>query len=432
MKNIFRPLLPIDDKIAFIRKNTIGKHRHKYFDFTASGLGFKPIEKRAMEVLKTYANIHSKESYNAEITQKYYEYARKNLVKLLDLSDEFVILPCAFGASGAIKKFQELIGLYIPPATKKRYNIKLDKLPLVIVGPYEHHSNEVSFREALCEIKRVRLDKNGLFDINHFESILIQNAHRQIICSISAASNVTGIITPYKTISNLARKYKALICFDGASSSAYFNLSCKYYDAMYLAPHKLLGGVGSCGLLVMKKDLICTDIAPSFAGGGTVTYVNANEHYYQEQIQAREDAGTPPIMQLIKASLAYQLRNEIGFKSIKKRKEKIKKIFLQELKKIPNCIIYGNESVKTLGIISFNIKHLNAYDLCSKLSTKYHYQTRAGCSCAGPYGHELLGLKIVKPDQKPGWLRVSLHFTHSKKEVLKLTKSIKEISNILS
>lgn len=428
-KDIFRPFFDKNTNILdFIRYNTIGKHKKEYFDYTASGLAFRQIENRLRDVLETYANTHSKEASNADATSNYYELARQNLAKSLGLTEDFVVLPSGCGTTAAIKKLQEILGLYIPPATKKRYDINIDKskLPLVIVGPYEHHSNEVSFREALCEIKRVNLTDDGLIDLNHLKEILERNKHRELIASFCIASNVTGIITPYKEISKILREYNAMVCFDAAASSPYLNVPCELYDAIFMSPHKLLGGPGSCGILVIKKTFVDTELSPTFAGGGTVEYVNKETHTYQKSIELREDAGTPGILQLIKASLAYQLRNEIGFDFIKKQKNELKNIFINGIKEIPNCEIYGNLEEENLGIISFNIKGLDPYILCSRLSQNDGYQTRAGCSCAGPYGHDLLGIQNVSILNKPGWLRISIHFSQTKEDILNLIEAIKK------
>ena len=431
-KNIFRPFFNENtDILNFIRYNTIGKNKKEYFDYTASGLGFRQIENRIHDVLETYANTHSKEASNADKTTNYYEKARINLAHNLELTDDFAILPSGCGSTAAIKHFQELLGLYIPPATKKRFNFEIDEknAPLVIVGPYEHHSNEVSFREALCETQRVNLDKDGLVDLNHLKEILEKNKNREIIASFCIASNVTGIITPYEEISKILRAYNAIICFDAAASSPYMNIPCHLFDAMFMSSHKLLGGPGSCGLLVIRKDLIDTSIAPTFAGGGTVEYVNKNLQLYQKEIEAREDAGTPGILQLIRASLAYQLRNEISFDFIKKQKDELKEFLINELKKIPNCVIYGNQEAQNIGIISFNIRGLSPYDLCNKISSQDGFQTRAGCSCAGPYGHDLLGIEKLDRTNRPGWVRVSIHFSQTKDDIKNLVESIKKVIN---
>jgi len=429
-KNIYRPFFDKNtNTLDFIRYNTIGKSKKEYFDYTASGLAFRQIENRIRDVLETYANTHSKESANANITNQYYNEAIQSIHNSLELNDDFSIIPSGCGATAAIKKFQEIMGLYIPPATKKRYNISIPKeqMPLVIVGPYEHHSNEVSYREAFCQLKRISLKEDGLINLEELEETLKANQNREIIGSFCIASNVTGIITCYKEISNLLRKYNAKVCFDAAASSPYMNVDCNYYDAMYISPHKLLGGPGSCGLLIIKNDLVDTDISPTFAGGGTVMYVNSKTQEYDKNITARETAGTPGILQLIRAALAYQLRNEIGFEFIIKQKEQLVKHFLSELKNIKDITIYGNLNSKNIGIISFNIGELNPYDICTALSKNAGIQTRAGCSCAGPYGHDLLGIESKEVmEEKPGWLRISIHYSQTIEDINNLLNAIKE------
>ncbi|AXX93685.1 aminotransferase [Malaciobacter molluscorum LMG 25693] len=423
-KDLFRKILDSKD----IKKHIIGQHKNLYFDYTASGLAFEPIEARINEVLQTYANTHSKEASMANTTNNYFEEARENLKRMFELDGEFTILPNGCGATAAIKHFQEIMGIYIPPATKQRFNIQVDKskLPLVLVGPYEHHSNDVSFREALCEKIRINLDKNGLVDLNHLEELLKKNKHREIIGSFCIASNVTGIISDYKNISKLLRKYNAIVCFDAAASSPYMNVPCEYYDAMFVSPHKLLGGPGSCGLLLIRKSLVDSNISPTFAGGGTVLYVNKDTQEYDKKIENRENAGTPGILQFIRASLAYQLRNEIGFEYIKQKKEKLTKYFIKQLKRVPNITVYGNLEASNIGIVSFNIKDLSPYDLCARLSNIFGVQTRAGCSCAGPYGHDLLGIEKIDLANKPGWVRVSIHYTMEKEDIDNLLTAIKD------
>ncbi len=429
-KNLFRPFInEHTDKLQYLKYGTIGKHKSAYFDYTASGLAFRAIENRIYDMLTTYANTHSKESGMANQTHNYYEEALDNLKQSLELNDDFEVIPSGCGSTAAIKRFQELLGLYIPPATKKRLNINVDKskLPLVIVGPYEHHSNEISYREAMCETARIGLTSEGLVDLEELESVLKENQQRELIGSFCIASNVTGIVTCYKDISKLLRKYNAKVCLDAAASSSYMNIDCNYFDAMYLSPHKLLGGPGSCGLLIIKKDLIDATLSPTFAGGGTVTYVNKTTVEYEDDLRARETAGTPGIIQVIKASLAYQLRNEVGFDFILKRKDELLEYFLNALEKVPNIIIYGNQKSYNIGIVSFNIKDLDPYQICEKISTENGIQTRAGCSCAGPYGHDLLDFDDKDElDKKPGWIRVSIHFTQTKEEIDKLITALKK------
>jgi len=429
MKNsssIFRSFVDEESTLEDINNKIIGINKENYFDYTASGLAYSPIEQRIQEVLQTYANTHSEFSSDAQITSYLYDIARQNIVKYLQLEDDFVLLPCGTGATGAIKKFQELLGLYIPPATKNRFLLELEcaKKSLVIIGPFEHHSNEISYREALCDIIRVPLDNTGNVDLVYLENILEKNKHRDIIGSFSTASNVTGIISPYEKISALFRKYDKIIAFDSAASSPCLNVDSKLYDAIFLSPHKLLGGPGSCGLLAIRKRLINDKDAPTFAGGGTVAYVSKDEHIFNNDIEIREDAGTPGILQLIKASFTYQLRSEIGINKIQNKKIELFKMLNKGLCTLEDYIIYGqNENHRSVGIIAINFKGVTPYELCEKLSLNFGIQTRAGCSCAGPYGQDLCG--IENTDEKPSWLRISVNYTHNKINIENLINALK-------
>jgi selenocysteine lyase/cysteine desulfurase len=409
-----------------IRSNIICDKNILYFDYTASGQAYKPIEKKILSILKTYANTHSKVSSNAVKTTQYYENARKSLHETLEAGDEFYIIPCGNGSTEAIKRFQELMGLYIPPATKKRLGATNHKLPLVLVGPYEHHSNEVSFREALCELVRIPLDKNENIDLNALKTILETNNGREIIASFSVASNVTGILSDYKKIYEIVKNYGGIVALDGATASAHMNIDSRFYDALFLSPHKLLGGVGSSGLLIIKKELCKDNIKPTFAGGGTVEYVSRISQYYSGDFETRESAGTPGILQFIKASLAYELRNQIGLENIAQKERELRYYFGSNVKKMAHISLYCNYTQEKLPIFSLNIDNTNPYDAAKILSDKYGIQVRAGCNCAGPYGHDLLGIEDDN-DKKPGWIRVTLHFTHTKEEIDKLLSALWEM-----
>ncbi len=414
-----------------IRKNIIIKNDILYFDYTASGLAYKPIEKKIQDILKTYANTHSEVSSNAVTTNCLYEKAREDLKQSLEIDNSFYVLPVGTGATGAIKKFQELMGIYIPPATRRRYKIELKNIPLVFIGPYEHHSNEISFREGLCEVVRVPLGKDECIDLEFLEDYLKKSPGREIIASFSVASNVSGVLSNYKSIYKLIKKYNGILCCDGAAASAYMNIDCKYYDVLFLSPHKLLGGVGSCGLLVIKKEL-CKDDKPTFAGGGTVAYVSRVSHDFLSDFEQKEDAGTPGIIQFIRASLAYKLRNEIGLDVIKQKDEELKMYFGMQIREMKGVKLYCSYEQEKLPIFSLNFEGINPYDISQYLSDKYNIQTRAGCSCAGPYGHDLLGLEDGQSfEQKPGWIRISIHFTHTQEEIDVLLRGIKEAIEIL-
>ena len=412
-----------------IRKNIILKKGVRYFDYTASGLAYAPIERKIAKYLKTYANTHSESASNALKTQKRYEKARQSLKDALGLDERFYLICAGYGATGAIKKFQEIMGLYLPPMSAKRLGeeaVKGANLPLVIVSPYEHHSNEVSLREGLCEVVRIPLSKSGEINFGRLDQLLKINSKREIIGSFSAASNVTGIISDYKKIYVMMKRYGATVAFDVASFSSHDNLDADYFDALFLSPHKLLGGVGSCGLLAIKKELVKSD-KPTFAAGGTVSYVSRSSHFFVPSVERTEEGGTQHVMGLIRASLAYRLRNEVGLDVIKSREDELTKLFCEGLDEIPEVVSYCPRGVPRLPIFAFNVKGVSPYDFAAALSEDYGVQTRAGCACAGPYGHDLLGLKDdQKFDQKPGWVRVSLHYSHTPKDVAYLLKAIKK------
>lgn len=412
-----------------IRKNIILKKGVRYFDYTASGLAYAPIERRIAKYLKTYANTHSESASNALKTQKRYEKARQRLKDALGLDERFYLISAGCGATGAIKKFEEIMGLYLPPMSANRLgeeSLKGANLPLVIISPYEHHSNEVSLREGLCEVVRIPLSKSGEINFGRLDQLLKINSKREIIGSFSAASNVTGIISDYKKIYVMMKRYGATVAFDAASFSSHDNLDADYFDALFLSPHKLLGGVGSCGLLAIKKELVKSD-KPTFAAGGTVSYVSRSSHFFAPSVERTEEGGTQHVMGLIRASLAYRLRNEVGLDVIKSREDELTKLFCEGLDKIPEVVSYCPRGVPRLPIFAFNVKGVSPYDFAEALSKDYDVQTRAGCACAGPYGHDLLGLKDdQKFDQKPGWVRVSLHYSHTQKDVAYLLKAIKK------
>ena len=411
-----------------IRKNIILKQGVHYFDFAASGLAYEPVEREIAEVLKTYANTHSDSSSSAIITQRRYEGARESLKKLLGLDERFYLIACGQGATAAIKKFQGLLGIYLPPATRDAIgeaNLRAAQLPLVLVSPYEHHSNELSFREGLCDYLRVPLSESGEIDLLALERILKLNAGRRIIGSFSAASNVTGVVSDYKKISELIRAAGGIVAFDCAALSSHANLDCDHFDAIFLSPHKLLGGPASCGLLAIKKELLNSDV-PTFAAGGTVAYANREEHVFLKNPEQLEEGGTPPIIGLMRANLAYALRNEVGFERIKSAEDELARLFESELAGIDEVINYAPKGAPRLPIISFNVRGVSAYDFAASLSNDFGIQTRAGVMCAGPYAHDLLGIKEGRmPEAKPGFVRVSLHYTHTERDVRYLTGAIK-------
>ena len=426
--DFFAPLVQ-SDELQWIRNDIILDRDSLYFDFSASGLESRVVANRMQSILGRYANTHSANSRNANFINELYLGAKVRLKELLDLSEDFFVIPCGYGASGAMKKYQEIKGLYISPKLRAIFgeSLRNDLLQCakkrVLVGGYEHHSNDISLREAFCEVVRIPLE-NGLMTADSLESLL--DSQKIDFASINIASNVSGIIAPYAQIADLLRAKNIDIAFDLATLSPHSNVDCALFDSAFLSPHKLIGGIGSCGILCIRKNSFESALPPTFSGGGSVKYVSANSHYYIDDIESREDSGTSPILPLLKAVLAYQYRNEMGLDFIKKREKVLYALLLNELKKIEGITLYGADlEAEYIPIISFNVDGISPYDLSWELSHNYGIETRAGCSCAGVYGHYLTGAEEIKniahldsgEAMKPAWLRISLHYSHNMNDI---------------
>ncbi|WP_297811350.1 aminotransferase class V-fold PLP-dependent enzyme [uncultured Helicobacter sp.] len=419
-------------KREILRKECIIQAGFHHFDWTASGLAARCIESRLKEILPFYANTHSQSNSHAQIISSLYEQAREQLKQIFGLDSSFALISCGFGSSAAIKKFQELLGIYIPPKTKQALSLEsqCDKssFPLVIIGPYEHHSNELSFREGLCEVVRIGLNTQGLVDLEALKAVLSANVGRKIIGSFALGSNVSGILAPFAEISHLIRSFGGIVCFDCATTSPYLDISPSFYDVAFLSPHKLLGGVGGSGILIISRALIDKTLPPTFCGGGVVGYVSRKSAQYYAQEEMREEAGTPGILEFLRSYFGYRLREEIGREWINAVKSPYIRTLQEFLENEPKIMTYGNLAHNALGIFSFNLCGISPFEVSFRLSKEYGILTRAGCACAGPYGHDLLGLEDETFfTQKPGWVRLNVHYTHTKEEINQLIVALQEI-----
>lgn len=433
-----------------------------YADYTASGKTLKFIEKYMLKLQGLYANSHTEESTTGKSMTDLLHLSEMKIKKCFNaLSDDY-IFPAGTGATGAIQKLASILGVYYSPVFKERYdNYMNDKecksfekdfasnffdgdhieKPVVFISSYEHHSNDLIWRESLAEVVEIALTPEGYFDIEDLKKKVSDPKYdnRLKIGSISSASNVTGIKTPVYEVAKILHKNGAYACFDFAASGPYVDINMNindesYFDAIYLSPHKFIGGPGSSGLLVINKLLYDITSAPTVAGGGTVDYVSSMGYDFVNDVEAREMAGTPGILQIIKASLAIELKESVGIKFIEDKEHYfIEKVFNRLLNN-PNIEILGPMHPEgRISIMSFNIKSNNSY-LHHKLVTKllndlFGIQSRAGCACAGPYGHKLLNVDdetslkyrdvVVSGynSLKPGWVRVNFHYVMSEKEV---------------
>ena len=310
----------------------------------------------------------------------------------------------------------------------------------------EHHSNPTSWFETLCDVVVLDPDENLLIDLDHLRDQLKKYKERRFkIGSFTAASNVTGIETPYHEMAKIMHEFGGLCFVDFAMSAPYADIDMhppdpmEKLDAIFFSPHKFLGGPGASGVLIFDSSLYHREV-PDNPGGGTVTWTNPwGEFRYINDIEIREDGGTPGILQGIRAALAIELKEKMGVPRIRKREEEVVKIAFAELKKIPQVKILADNSEERLGCISFYIKDVHYNLIVKLLSDRFGVQVRGGCACAGTYGHYLLHVSYEQSKSitnlidlgdfstKPGWVRLSLHPTMTDNELYYTLDAIKQI-----
>jgi selenocysteine lyase/cysteine desulfurase len=297
----------------------------------------------------------------------------------------------------------------------------------VFIGPYEHHSNELPWRESIADVVVIPEDVDGHIDLDRLDAELAAHADRPLrIGSFSAASNVTGIVSNTTAISTLLHRHGAASCYDFAAAAPYVRIDMAGKDAIFLSPHKFIGGPSTPGVLVVRRELV-TNRVPDTPGGGTVAYVNPTEHRYLTDPVLREEGGTPAIVDSIRAGLVFGLKEAVGLETIRAHEEHYLRRAVEAWRREPAIEILGNLTAQRLSIVSFVVRapsgrYLHHNFVVAVLNDLFGIQARGGCSCAGPYGHRLLGIDIDRSHEfereiaggcegiKPGWVRVNFNY----------------------
>ena len=400
-----------------------------YADWTASGRLYEPIERRMKDEIAPFVgNTHTESTVTGSTTTNAYHEALHIIKDHVGALDSDVIISSNSGMTGVINKFQRILGLKLHERFADKVQLSPDDRPVLFCTHMEHHSNQTSWLETTVEVRVIDPTPEGLVDLDHLRKLLTEYADRPVkIAAITSCSNVTGIITPYYEIAELMHQNGGLCFVDFACSAPYIDIDMhpenplQKLDAIYFSPHKFLGGPGSSGILVFDSILYKNKI-PDNPGGGTVDWTNPwGEHKYLDEIEAREDGGTPAFLQTMKVALCIKLKEEMGVENILAREKELMNILWDGLGDLPNLHVLAGHIRKRLGVFSFYIDGLH-YNLATRiLNDRFGIQTRGGCSCAGTYGHYLLHVspqlshsitdKISLGDlsTKPGWIRLSIH-----------------------
>jgi len=430
-------------------ESPFGKKKIIYTDWTASGRLYRPIEEKMSNQFGPFvANTHTETTVSGTAMTMAYHEAKHIIKKHVNATEEDILINTGTGMTGVVNKFQRILGLKIPENLKQYTNIPKELKPIVFISHMEHHSNQTSWLETTADVVVIPADKNGLFSIENLKILLEQYQDRSFkIASITSCSNVTGIQTPYHEVAKLMHQNNGLCFVDFACSGPYVPINMhpqdpeSYLDAIFFSPHKFLGGPGTSGVLIFNKNLYKNSI-PDCPGGGTVSWTNPwGEHKYIDNIEDREDGGTPGFLQVIKTALAIQLKEKMGVTNILKREHELVEYVFEALNPNPNVVILAQEHQDRLGVISFYIKDLHFNLGVKMLNDKFGIQTRGGCSCAGTYGHYLLHVdqeasndlvcQITSGDliKKPGWIRMSIHPTTTTQEIIFVCQSINDLAN---
>ncbi len=429
-------------------EDSFGTKKLIYADWIASGRMYEPIERLLTDYFgPLVGNTHSESSLTGEVMTTAYKMAHDLIKRHVHANADDVMLPVGSGMTGAVSKLQRILGLHIPEKAKPFYKLPASERPVVFLTHMEHHSNQTSWLECEADVVVIPPGDKLLVEPKNLELELSRYKDRKHkIGSFTSCSNVTGIFTPYHELAAIMHRHGGLCFVDFAASAPYADMDMhpvrpeEALDAIFFSPHKFLGGPGSSGILIFNKKLY-TNAVPDQPGGGTVVWTNPwGERQYFEDIETREDGGTPAFLQTIKAALAVRLKEKMGTRNIREREQKLLDIVFEKLTKIPGLVILAPETHERLGVISFYIENLHYNFVVRALSDYFGIQVRGGCSCAGTYGHYLLHVsreqsheitsKIDAGDlsSKPGWVRLSLHPVMTEKEVLFICDAVEKVA----
>ncbi|PWE01153.1 aminotransferase class V-fold PLP-dependent enzyme [Marinilabilia rubra] len=451
-------MLPHEGHFAEFRKNIVGfdtrietPYGEKpivYADWIASGRLYAPIEKQLVNVIgPMVANTHSESSDTGRIMTNAYRLSHKIIKDHVNAHKDDVIITAGFGMTSVVNKIQRILGMRVPEQAQKYCSIPREDRPVVFLTHMEHHSNHTSWLETNADVVVLEPEQNMLVDPKSLEKEMKKYENRPLkIGSFTACSNVTGIETPYHDLARIMHQNGGFCFVDFAASAPYVPIDMhpenptERLDAVFFSPHKFLGGPGSSGVIVFNSALY-HNTAPDNSGGGTVNWTNRwGKYRYIEDIEVREDGGTPGFMQSIRAALSIRLKEKMECDKMHERESAMLKRIFEGFRDIAGLNILADTQEERLGAVSFYIYGVHFNLVVRLLNDRFGIQVRGGCSCAGTYGHYLLHVdyytssnitrKIDMGDlsEKPGWVRLSIHPVMSEEEIDYIIDAVRQVA----
>jgi selenocysteine lyase/cysteine desulfurase len=447
LEEYFKPFREGTVGIDTCFESPYGRKKIIYADWLASGRLYLPIEQKMLDTFGPFVgNTHSEASETGIRMTQSYHFAHKYLKESVNANKDDLIITAGSGMTTVINKLQRILSLKSLNRLELAKHVKEEERPVVFITHMEHHSNQTSWYETIADVEIIKPDKNLLVDLDDLREKLELYKHRPFkIGAFTACSNVTGIRTPYHEMAKIMHENGGICFVDFAASAPYVKIDMhppdplEHLDAIYYSPHKFLGGPGTPGVLIFNASLYNSAV-PDNPGGGTVDWTNPWGSYkYVDDIETREDGGTPPFLQTIKAALATQLKEQMGVSNILMREEELVNLAFSELKKLTPVKILADNTSDRLGVISFYHEDIHFNLIVRLLNDRFGIQVRGGCACAGTYGHYLLEVSYEKSKEitdlinqgdlskKPGWVRWSLHPTTTDDEVHHFIFALQEI-----
>ena len=404
-------------------KGPFGPTRLIYADYVASGRALDQVEDFIRQkVLPFYANSHTEASFCGAFMTDLREASRKEIARMTGAGQGTSVVFTGAGSTSAINRLVSLLGL--------SGIIDRGKRAVVLVGPYEHHSNLLPWRESGAEVIEILEGARGGPCKEHLIQVLKDVSSAEIIVgAFTSASNVTGFISDVSGVTRILRTYSAIAVWDYGCGAPYMSMSMRSdcsdsKDAIVFSPHKFLGGPGASGVLVVR-DKVVRSLTPSVPGGGTVNFVSPWGQTYSDTIQRREEGGTPNILGDIRVALAMLIKEALGQDWLERRNKDLRERATSIWERNPRLEFMGGNQSAKLPIFSFRVRDGNGGYVHHQFFTKLlsdvaGVQARGGCACAGAYAHRLLGInqeqsamieKSIKKGnelEKPGWVRLNL------------------------